>query len=47
MQTDEDCEFCLGKGCSRHIICEVCDGTGKKLKWVEVKILSNKIYIVE
>ena len=27
--------------------CKVCMGTGKKLKWIEVKILSNKIYIAE
>jgi len=54
MQTDEDCKACNGKGTIRkyapenyHVSkCEVCSGTGKELKWIEVVCKSNLIYLM-
>ncbi len=51
LQTDDECEFCKGKGIrvipySYSNKCEQCKGTGKKLEWQEIVIRGNSIYIL-
>jgi len=39
--------FSFSSSCVIIAQCKVCMGTGNKLEWIEIKILSNKIYTVE